>query len=101
MLGAVRTVEPVVGGHDPERAAFAHRELERDEVELAQRALVDHRVDGVALELGVVAGEVLDRGDDALRLHAAHERGRDLAREQRVLGVALEVAARRAASGGG
>ena len=46
----------------------------------------------VALELGVVAGEVLDRGDDALRLHTPHERGRGLARQQRVLGVALEVA---------
>ena len=64
------------------------------QVDLAQRALVDHRVDRVALELGVVAGEVLHRRGDALRLHAAHERGRDLAREQRVLGVALEVAAR-------
>ena len=62
-------------------------------VELAQRAGVDHRVDALALELGVVAGEVLHRGDDALRLHAADERRRGLPREQRVLGVALEVAA--------
>ena len=52
------------------------RELTLVPFELAQRAGVDHRVDAVALELGVVPGEVLHRGDDALRLHTAHERRR-------------------------
>ena len=94
MLRAVHAVEPVVRGHDAERAAFAHRELERHERDLAERALVDDGVDRHAFELGVVRGEVLHRGGDAFRLHAAHERGRGLAREQRVFRVALEVAAR-------
>ena len=52
----------------PERSAFADRQLERHERDLAQRALVDHRVDRVALELRVVAGEVLHRRRDASRL---------------------------------
>ena len=94
VLRAVRAVEPVVRGHDAQRAALAHRELEGHEVELAQRAGVDHRVDAVALELGVVTGEVLHRGDHPLRLHTAHEGGRGLPREQRILRVALEVPAR-------
>src|SRR5581483_11711669 len=72
---------------------LADRHLERAQVDLAQRALADLGADGHALELGVVAGEVLEAGGDAARLHAAHERGRDAAAEVRVLGVALEVAA--------
>ena len=67
VLGAVAAVEPVVGGHQPERAALADGELERHEVELAQRALVDHRGHRVAVELGLVADQVLGRGGDALR----------------------------------
>ena len=67
VLGAVAAVEPVVGGHQPERAALADGELERHEVELAQRALVDHRGHRVAVELGLVADEVLGRGGDVLR----------------------------------
>ena len=39
--------------------------LERRQVELAQRALVDARVEREALGLGVVGDEVLDRRGDA------------------------------------
>ena len=41
-------------------------QLEREEVQLAQRALVDDRVAGQAVGLGLVADEVLCRGDHAL-----------------------------------
>ena len=93
VLRAVRSVQPVVPGHDPERAAFLHRELERDQDDLAQLARVDDRVHAVALELRVVGREVLDRGRDTLRLDAPDEAGRDAPREERILRVALEVPA--------
>ena len=60
VLGAERPVEPVVGGHHAAHAGTRHRRLERDEVELAQRLLVDLDGDGHPLELGVVGDEVLD-----------------------------------------
>ena len=59
LLGEPPAVQPVVGRHDPERAALLHRQLEGQQVQLAQGALVDHRADRAALELGVVAHEVL------------------------------------------
>ena len=46
-----------------------------------------------ALELGLVADEVLDRRGDALRLQALDVGDRELGGQVRVLGVALEVAA--------
>ena len=93
LLGQPAPVEPVVGRHDGECAALADGDLEGHQIELAQRALVDDRADGRPLELGVVADEVLDGGEDALRLDAAHVAGGEATRQQRVLGVALEVAA--------
>ena len=62
------------------------------QVELAQRPLVDARVEREALGLGVVGDEVLDRRGDALGLQPAHVRGADPRRQQRVLAEALEVA---------
>ncbi len=94
VLRAVAAVQAVVSRHDAERAALADGELEGHEVKLVQRPLVDDGVDRVALELRLVAREVLDRRDDALRLQAAHVAGRGTARQQRVLREALEVAAR-------
>ena len=70
LLGQPAPVEPVVRRHDGQRPALADRELEGHEVELAQRALVDDRADGRPLELGVVADEVLDGGEDAFGLDA-------------------------------
>ena len=93
VLGAPATVEPVVRGHRRQGAALTDAELERDEVQLAQRALVDVGAHRRALELALVADEVLHRRGDASALHAAHEGRRRPARQQRVLGVALEVAA--------
>ena len=93
VLRAVRSVQPVVPGHDPERAAFRHRELERDQDDLAELTRVDDRIHAVAFELRVVRREVLDRGRDPLRLDAPDEAGRDAPREERILRVALEVPA--------
>ena len=79
-------------GHDCERPAVADRGLERHEVQLAERALVDVGADGRPLELRFVSDEVLRCRGDAAALHTTHEAGRDRAAQQRVLRVALEVA---------
>ena len=85
-------VEPVVGAHHRADVRLLDRRLELRQVDLAQRALVDDRVDescgcprrpaaraaaraaGVGrrrVALLVVGREVLDVGDHALRLRAA------------------------------
>ena len=88
-----RPVDPVVGGHHRPGAGLAHDGLERRQVELAQRPLVDADVHRHPLGLRVVAHEVLDRGADPLALQAAHVGDPDPRGEQRVLGEALEVPA--------
>ena len=76
-----------------ERAALADGDLERKEIQLAQRALVNDRADGRPLEFGVIADEMLDGGEHAFGLDAPHVPGGKAARQKRVLGVALEVPA--------
>ena len=101
LLGEPPTVEPVVGGHDPEGTALLHRQLEGQQVQLAEGALVDHRVDRAPLELGVVADEVLHRGEHAVGLHA---RGRSpRPGDPTAVGPpsSTRSSARRAATGGG
>ena len=88
-----RPVDPVVGGHHRPGTRLAHDGLERRQVELAQRPLVDPDVHGHPLGLRVVADEVLDGGTDPLALQAAHVGDPDPRGEQRVLGEALEVPA--------
>ena len=92
-LGHRRAVDGVVGGHDGPGAGVAHDRLERRQVQLPQRPLVDPRLEREALGLGVVGHEVLDRGGDALGLQAAHVGRPDPAGQQRVLAEGLEVAA--------
>ena len=91
-VGAVLTVEAVVGGHDAERTALGHRHLERQQMDLAEGALVDDRIGEHPLVLGLVAGEVLHRAGHPLGLGTPHEGGTEAAGQQRVLRVALEVA---------
>ncbi len=92
MLRAPQAVEPVVPRHDTERASVAHGVLEGDQVDLAQRAFVDHRAHGVALELGIVAHEVLDRRRHAGGLGSFDEGGGQPPRQEGILGVTLEIA---------
>ena len=84
--------EAVVGGHDRPDAGVDHR-LERREVHLAQRALVDAREVLGAVGLGLVADEVLDAGGDALLLDRVDEGDGEARGEERVLDEALEVPA--------
>ncbi len=85
-------VDPVVGGHDRPRPLLPHDRLERRQVELAQRPLPDPHVDRVALGLGVVRDEVLDRRPHAAGLQPAHVGAADPGGQQRILREALEVA---------
>ena len=93
IFGAVHPVQAVVGGHDPPRASLLHRDLERQERDLTQGAFIHLRIDRVALELGIVADEVLGGHRDSVRLHTPDEPGGNLAGEQRILAVTLEVPA--------
>ena len=93
VLGHGSAVDRVVGGHDHPRVGVGDHGLEGGQVELAQRPLVDPVVDGEPVGLRVVGDVVLGARPDALRLHAADVGGGQPAREQRVLGEALEVPA--------
>ncbi len=86
-------VDARVGTHDAPGLGLVHDALERREVDLAQRALVEAREVARALGLGVVRDVVLDAHAHAVGLRGAHELDRDLRGQVRVLGVALEVPA--------
>src|SRR4029453_14620791 len=75
----------------PSDPPLADRQLEGAEVDLAERPLVDLGADRVALELGVVAHEVLDRRRHALGLRPTHVPGGHSPGHQGILRVALEV----------
>ena len=92
IVGALDAVEAVVGRHHRPRSGHGHG-FEREQVDLAQRPLVDDAVDRGPMVLGVICHEMLGAGGDALRLHARHVRDPELGDEQRVLRVALEVTA--------
>ena len=93
VLGAVGAVEPVVRGHEHPTAGLGRRRLERGKVDLAEGPLWHVGADRHALELRVVAHEVLDRGAHAAALDATDERHGHARGQVRVLGVALERAA--------
>lgn len=67
--------------------------LERREVDLAQRPLVDLRGDAHTVGLLVVDGEVLGAGADPLSLQAGDVGRSQPAGEMRVLGEVFEVSA--------
>src|SRR5262249_15593941 len=67
--------------------ALADRALESEQIDLAQRTFLHDRVHGRALDLGVVAGEVLEGRADAAILQAANDRRGEIARQHRVFGI--------------
>ena len=87
----VLAVDLVVGGHDGPGVALADGDLEAAEVELAGGALGDALIDGRAVGLLGVYGEVLGGDACALALHALDIGGGDLTRQQRVFRVVFEV----------
>ena len=98
VLGAVRAVQQVVRRHHRPGPGLLHRDAERLQVQLVQRALVHDRVHDQPIRLLVVAGEVLERRSHAPALHALDVGGRQLAGQMRVLAVVLEVAAAQGAA---
>ena len=92
VLTAERPVQAVVPGHDHANAGLADGGLERHQVQLAERALVDLRRDRHPFELGVVADEVFDARRHALTLQPAHVGDSELGGQEWVLAEALEVA---------
>src|ERR1035437_2432469 len=80
-------VDPVVGAHGRSGAGL-HRRLERRQVDLAQRPLVDDDVIGP-----VVPGQVFHLRHDALALNAGDLRGAEARAQQRVFAESGVIAA--------
>ena len=93
VLVRVHAVDLVVGGHDRHRRGLAHGYLERGEIDLAHRAFVDHGIGGLPAQFLAVDREVLRAGGYAVGLDAADQAGRHAPRDDRILGIVLEVAA--------
>ena len=92
VVAAVDTIQAVVAGHDRPRSRLTDRRLERHQVDLAQRALIDVGAHRVPLVLGIVADEVFDGCPDPDPLHAGDVPDGDLRREMGIFGIAFEVA---------
>ena len=93
VLLRVVTVDFVVRRHHCPRLAFLDGDLEVLEVELAQGTVADAGVVFPAVDFLAVGGIVFYRGAHAVGLYATHKGGGHLARQQRVFGEILEVAA--------
>jgi hypothetical protein len=91
VLRHVLAVHLVVRVHHRPDVRLLDRRLERREIDLAHRALVDDGVGVVAVVLRVVAHEVLDGRGHALALDAVDVGHRGARREERVLAEVLEV----------
>ena len=93
VVGAEDAVDRVVGAHHGGRSRIADDALELAQIDLAQRPFIDDAVADEPVVLVRVRGEVLDRRGDAVRLDGGDERRTEGARNERVLGEVLEVAA--------
>ncbi|GAB3855089.1 hypothetical protein GCM10027610_087680 [Dactylosporangium cerinum] len=93
VLGGEDPVDAVVRAHDRPRFRPRDNPLERAQVDLAQRALVDVGGDPHPVGLLAVDRVVLQGRTDAAALQAVDPLDREDAGEQRVLGEVLEVAA--------
>ena len=93
LLGGRHAVDVVVRRHDRPGVGVLDGDLEGQQVELAQRRLVDDAVDRVPLRLGLVGDEVLEAGADPVALQAVHVRRREPSREEWIFRVRLEESA--------
>ena len=93
VLARVGPVRARVAAHHRASLALDHRVVERGQVDLVQRALVDDVIVGgrVAVGLDVVDRVVLDLRDRPLRLDALDLSGRDCPGQQRILAERLKV----------
>jgi hypothetical protein len=93
VLGAELAEEPVVGRHHAPGARLGDGRLEGTQVDLPQDRLGHADVHRHALDLGVVAHEVLHGDRDAVGLDASHEADGEAGAQLWILRVALEDAA--------
>ena len=89
---SVAAVDEIVGGHNCPRVGIFDAYLEAAQIYLPERALGNSGIAFKAVRLPVVAGKVLYRCGDFLRLDAAHVGGAALSGEEGILGEILEVA---------
>lgn len=89
---SVAAVDEIVGGHNCPRVGLFDTYLEAAQINLPERALGNSGIAFKAVRLPVVAGKVLYRCGDFLRLDAAHIGGAALSGEEGILGEILEVA---------
>ena len=92
VLGGVGAAHPVVGAHDRRDLRVLDDHLERQQVQLPQRALVELDVRAEALVLLVVDRVVLGHRDHAVLLDGLGDLDAHHAAQVRVLGEVLEVA---------
>ena len=92
VLGHRGAVDVVVAGHHQGAVRLGDAGLERDQVQLAQRALGHPHVDRPAVGLRVVAHEVLGGGRHPGGLQTPYVRGGDPGGQHRVLAEELEAA---------
>ena len=93
VLAGGGAVDRVVGAHDQPGPRLGDGLLEGQQVQLAQRPVVDPDVGGEAVGLEVVGDVVLGGGAHAVVLDAGDVGGGEVGGEHRVLAEALEVPA--------
>lgn len=93
IFGGIDAVQQVISCHDCPDIRFFDNDPERLEINLPQGTLRHARVAGITVRFLIVAAEMLDAGGNVLRLNALHHCRRQLARDQRVFGIILEVPA--------
>ena len=92
VLRGVTAVDHVVGIHNRADVAFFHRRFKGGEIDFAQGAFVNDGIGVVAIEFGIVRGEMLDRGADTLALHALDVTHGNFPGEVRIFAQVFEVA---------
>ena len=90
VLAGIRAVQAVVAAHHAAGLPALRGDLERQQVELAQRAFVDLAVAAHPAMFLLVARVVLDGRDDLLPLRAERAFGEQIAGKQRILAEILE-----------
>ena len=93
VLAGVDAIQAIVGAHHGPYATLLDGGFEGGQVDLAQGARVNLGADRHALGLLVVGGEVFDRGQHALALHALDVGNGRAAGQLWIFAVVLEVAA--------
>ena len=91
VVRTVDAVQPRVGAHHRGKLALLDGNLKGRQIQLPQRAVIQHRVRGEAAFFLRIYGEVLETGADALRFCAPDEARRQLARQIRILAEIFKV----------